>query len=85
MQPFLDLAGNLKSMRADREITQLELAKASSYSKCEVGYIEQAHTNPTLATICAISEALDTHPAFLLGNPSYPISTIKVGDYGIFY
>lgn len=52
------LARNLREWRAQRGWTQVELARRAGLSKGMLVQIEQAQTNPSIATLCKLANAL---------------------------
>ena len=52
------LAKNLREWRAKRGWTQAELARRADLSKGMLVQIEQAQTNPSIATLCKLANAL---------------------------
>ncbi len=52
------LGENLKRIRVEKEITQVQLASALSVDKSFVSNIENGKTNPTLSTITNLAESL---------------------------
>ena len=52
------IARNLQTVRAARDLTLEQLAKKSGVSKGMLVQIEQGRTNPSVATLCRIANAL---------------------------
>ncbi len=52
------LGENLKVFRIKKNITQTELAKTLGVDKSFISNIESGKTNPTLATITSLAQAL---------------------------
>ncbi|MFA5080050.1 MAG: helix-turn-helix transcriptional regulator [Candidatus Paceibacterota bacterium] len=52
------LGENIKRIRIEKNITQLEIAKKIGVDKSFISNIENAKTNPTLSTITSLSKAL---------------------------
>ena len=52
------LGENLKRIRIKKNITQVEIAKKLGVDRSFVSNIENAKTNPTLATITSLAQAL---------------------------
>ncbi len=52
------LGENLKRIRIKKNITQVEIAKTLGVDRSFVSNIENAKTNPTLATITSLAKAL---------------------------
>ncbi len=52
------LGKNLKRIRTEKEITQGDIVRALGVSRSFVSNIENGKTNPTLATITKLSQAI---------------------------
>ncbi len=52
------LGENLKRIRIKKDITQVEIAKKLGVDRSFVSNLENAKTNPTLATITSLAQAL---------------------------
>lgn len=52
------LAKNLKKIRTEKNVTQIEIAKKIGVDRAFISNIENAKTNPTLSTITSIAKAL---------------------------
>jgi len=52
------LGENLKKIRLNKNITQIEIAKKLGVDRAFVSNIENAKTNPTLATITNLAQTL---------------------------
>jgi len=52
------LGENLKRIRIKKNITQVEIAKTLGVDRSFVSNLENAKTNPTLATITSLAKAL---------------------------
>jgi len=52
------LGENLKRIRTKKNITQIEIAKKLGVDRSFVSNLENAKTNPTLATITNLAQAL---------------------------
>ncbi len=52
------LGQNLKTIRMSKNITQVEIAKKLGVDRSFVSNLENAKTNPTLATITSLAQAL---------------------------
>jgi len=52
------LGENLKRIRFKKNITQVEIAKTLGVDRSFVSNLENAKTNPTLATITSLAKAL---------------------------
>jgi len=52
------LGENLKRIRTKKNITQVEIAKKLGVNRSFVSNLENAKTNPTLATITNLAQAL---------------------------
>lgn len=60
------LGSNLKVFRANKNITQSQLAELIGVDKSFVSNIENGKTNPTLSTITSLAKVLGVTPAELL-------------------
>lgn len=60
------LGENLKKIRLNKNITQIEIAKKLGVDRSFVSNIENAKTNPTLATITNLAKALGVYTNELL-------------------
>lgn len=60
------LGENLKRLRAERGISQVELADMIKVDKSYISNIENAKCNPTLSTIERLSNILNTQVSDLL-------------------
>lgn len=60
------LGSNLKALRANKSITQSQLAELIGVDKSFVSNIENGKTNPTLSTITSLAKVLGVTPAELL-------------------
>lgn len=67
------IGGNVQRLRATRGFSQDGLAEAAGLSKGTVVAIEQHRGNPSVATLCALSEALGVGLATLLEPPAGPL------------
>ena len=63
------LAKNLRQIRAERNISQEELAEISGYHRTYIGSIERSERNVTLETVETIAQALKLSPLNLLSEP----------------
>jgi transcriptional regulator with XRE-family HTH domain len=59
-QPQPALGKAIRQLRAERGMTQEALAHAAGVTIGHLSMIERGHSNPTWATVKAISAALDT-------------------------
>ena len=62
----LDLAMNLKAIRAEKGLAQERLALDAGVDRTVVGKIERAKTNPSLDVLLRLANQLDTTLAHLL-------------------
>jgi transcriptional regulator with XRE-family HTH domain len=60
----------VRAIRVERGLSQLELARVSGLHRSYVGGIERGERNPSLTNIARLAEALDTPVAGLLGGSS---------------
>ena len=68
---------NVRRHRAALGLSQDGLAEASGLSKGTVVAIEQQRANPSVATLCALSEALGVGLASLLERPAGPLVKVR--------
>lgn len=54
------LGAKIKAIRANRNMTQNELAVECDFEKASMSRIESGQTNPTVRTLYKISKALET-------------------------
>jgi transcriptional regulator with XRE-family HTH domain len=59
------LGERIKAIRAQKNMTQNELAIQCNFEKATMSRIESGQSNPTLRTLYKISTALDVHVAEL--------------------
>lgn len=60
-EEFLKTIGStIKKLRAEKKITQIELANICKFDKASMSRIESGQANPTIQTLYKISEALQT-------------------------
>ena len=52
------LGGNLKRIRIEKDISQVDIARELGVSRGFVSNLENGKTNPTLATITRVADAL---------------------------
>jgi DNA-binding XRE family transcriptional regulator len=62
------LAANLWRLRKERELSQADVARALGVDQAAIGLIELGRANPTLRTIAAIAEVLQTTAGDLLNG-----------------
>lgn len=60
------VARNLRRLRAERDITQEELAERAGLNRNYVGMIEREENAPTVDTLEKLAEVLQVEPASLL-------------------
>ena len=63
---LLRLADNLKALRKARGYTQKNLAQRTGFTKKNIGHIEQATVNVTLASLETVAEGLECFEEDLL-------------------
>lgn len=59
------MAANVRALRIDRGLTQLELAERASVDHVWIHRIESGAGNPTAKVLCALAIALDVLPGQL--------------------
>ncbi len=64
---------NLRIRRMELGFTQNELATRAGLEQPQVSELERGGTNPNLATIARLAEALDTTPSALLSSVIFEI------------
>jgi transcriptional regulator with XRE-family HTH domain len=67
------LADNLREWRARRGWSQAELAARAGLSKAMVVQVEQAQTNPSIATLCKLANALGVALPRLVATTDEPV------------
>lgn len=65
------LAGNLRRLRAARELSQEALAELCGLHRTYVGSVERRERNVTLSTLEAFAHALDVSVPILLTGPDH--------------
>lgn len=84
IEQLSDVIGqNVRRHRAARGWSQDVLAEAADLSKGTVVAIEQQRANPSVATLCALSEALNVGLATLLEAPASPHVKLRPADAAI--
>lgn len=59
---------NVRRIRIERGMSQLDLAVACGMEKTSISRIENGRTNVTLRTILSLSESLDVNPSNLFSQ-----------------
>jgi len=59
-------AGNVRRLRAERGLSQEELAEAAGVHRTYIGMLERGEKNVTIYNIERIARALDVQPSSLL-------------------
>jgi transcriptional regulator with XRE-family HTH domain len=62
---------NMKARREELGLSQLELARITGIQQPQLSELERGGTNPTLATLARIAEALDLSPSALISASFY--------------
>lgn len=73
------IGANVRRYRGALGLSQDALADASDLSKGTVVAIEQQRSNPSVATLCALAEALGVGLQSLLERPSGPLVKVRRG------
>ena len=60
------IAKRLKQLRADRKLTQLQLAKQAGLTLAYIGRLETGHYDPQLSTLRRLAKALKVSVAELV-------------------
>jgi transcriptional regulator with XRE-family HTH domain len=76
------LAHNLGAMRAARSMTQADLARAAALPRSTVTNLESGAGNPSLASLAALSEALQVTIEELLAKPRADCQLVRAKDLG---
>lgn len=59
-QEFLkNIGSTIKRLRADKKMTQIQLANLCQFDKASMSRIESGQANPTIQTLYKISESLE--------------------------
>ena len=68
-------ARNVRRLRKERQMTQLELADAAGVGRTFISQVERGHFSVTLETIAAIARALNVGPVALIrgDGPEYDV------------
>lgn len=61
-------SGNIRNLRKQRGLTQLQLAAASGLGRAFINQVERGHCSVTLETIGALAGALGVRPQVLIGR-----------------
>ena len=61
----------LRLLRAEKNLTQTQLAEKLNTTQRKISYWENGATEPSLADLIAISEILEVSLDFLLGKTDY--------------
>lgn len=62
------LGASVRSLRTDRDLSQLELAGRAGLHRSYLGGVERGTRNVSLTNIVALARALDVPPARLLAD-----------------
>ena len=71
-----EFGARLREIRLARGMSQRELSMACTLSQPFISDAEQGRTNPTLATIRELADALGVVPSALLASSSSPIDLV---------
>lgn len=64
----LQFAANVRALRKQKGLTQLQLATAAGLGRVFINQVERGHNSVNLETIGAIASALGERPARLIGS-----------------
>lgn len=67
---------NLKRIRTERKLSQIELAEKAGISQGMISRMERGDANPTLDMIEAVADALNVPPPLLFGLPEFQLEAI---------
>lgn len=67
--PLRSIALNVRRLRDERGISQIDLAKRAGLSRQMIALIEQAESNASIATLAALAESLGVSLATLVDVP----------------
>ena len=70
-KPFSLISETVKRMRAERNLSQLELAKRAGMSAAQLCKIERGHSELTVSTLRRLAEALDVPASAILGEENH--------------
>ncbi len=77
------IGDNVRALRDARGLSQDALAEVADLSKGTVVAIEAQRSNPSVATLCALAEALGVGLSGLLEPPSGPMVKVRRADEAI--
>jgi transcriptional regulator with XRE-family HTH domain len=69
--PLAQLAENVKRVRAERDLTQEDVANFGELALSDVGRVERAERDPGIRVLSRIAYGLDVSPADLLQGVSW--------------
>jgi HTH-type transcriptional regulator, competence development regulator len=69
MAPVQAFARRLKRLRAERDLSQLELARRAKMSRTYLARVELGQQSPTLDIIERLAKALRVRPSALIEDP----------------
>ncbi len=72
------LGMRIKQLRAERGMTQEDLAEATGLFRTYMSRVEAGAANPTLSVLEAIAKALGVTPAGLLEPPDLSLGVVRV-------
>lgn len=76
------IAGNVRALRAQRGLTLDGLVAVTGLSKGTLVALEQARANPSIGTLCQLSESLGIGLHHLLEDRSRPFAKVRRRDEG---
>jgi len=72
-----NLGERVRFFRETRNLTQQALARLARVSQATVAQIESGKKDPSVATLCRLAEALDTHVATLFATSDVHVFDVK--------
>ena len=63
--------GELKELRIEKSVTQLELAKLVNMSKMAISHWEKGHSEPSISQLIILSDFFGVSVDYLIGKTDY--------------